>query len=154
MAKPKITVSKLPALEPGCDWHDKPIAWIVNGPENEFQKFSTKAWALEYAKILGISMKLALGLREFKLTNFESAKFSNSGDHLRYITSEGKNVFVARFKHRGPITRAKLKKVLIKHYTVEEYLLRMVTEAPLKILQNDGLLVFKEGRLYLEGKML
>lgn len=73
--------------------------------------------------------------------------------------------FVARFKHRGPVTKAKFLKTLIKHYSVEEYFSRLGGtynphgEAPLQILKNDGILVFEKdelGRGYfiLDGKVL
>lgn len=70
--------------------------------------------------------------------------------------------FVARFKHRGPVTKGRFIKMLIKHYTVEEYFARLggaynpQGEAPLQILMNDGILVFdSENRKFiLDGKVL
>jgi hypothetical protein len=46
-----ITIEKLERPEHGGDWHDKPIRWIVKGPSDEAQKFSTKKDATLYAKI-------------------------------------------------------------------------------------------------------
>ena len=73
--------------------------------------------------------------------------------------------FVARFKHCGPVTKAKFIKMLIKHYTVEDYFARLGGaynpngEAPLQILMNDEILIFKKdelGRSYfvLDGKVI
>lgn len=96
----------------------------------------------------------------FAKTNFESG----NGGYLHYNTGTERK-FVARFKHRGPVTKAKFIKTLIKHYTVEEYFARLggaynaQSEAPLQILMNDEILVFDRdelGRGYfiLDGKQI
>ena len=84
------------------------------------------------------------------MTKFESANFEYHGGYLHYNVG-GERKFVARFKHRGPVTKAKFVKMLIKHYTVEEYFARLggaynaQGEAPLQILMNDNILVFNSG---------
>ena len=88
-------------------------------------------------------------------TKFVKENFTFDGMYLKY---DGR--FVARFKHRGPVTKAKFLKTLIKNYEVEQYFARLPNEAPLQILMNDGILVFHYGengaRNYftLEGKVL
>ena len=47
---PKVVVEKLPHILHDGDWHDKPLKWTTKGPNKEFQNFSTKKNALEYAK--------------------------------------------------------------------------------------------------------
>ena len=96
----------------------------------------------------------------FTKTNFESG----NGGYIHYNTGTERK-FVARFKHRGPVTKAKFQAALIKHYSVEEYFSRLggaynaQGEAPLQILMNDEILVFDKddlGRGYfiLDGKEL
>ena len=66
------------------------------------------------------------------MTKFAKALFVTSGDYVHY---EGK--FVARFKHRGPITKAKFLKELIANHTVESYFAEMQKgNAPLVILRD------------------
>ena len=99
------------------------------------------------------------------MTAFAKSNFEYHGGYLHYTTDAGERKFVARFKHRGPVTKAKFLKTLVKHYSVEEYFSRLggaynpQGEAPLQILKNDGLLTFhynENGRsfLMLEGKVL
>lgn len=100
------------------------------------------------------------------MTKFVKTNFEYHGGYLHYITDAGERKFVARFKHRGPVTKAKFQAMLVKHYSVEEYFNRLAGaynvhgEAPLQILQNDGLLTFhygeNGGRNYfmLDGKVL
>ena len=96
----------------------------------------------------------------FAKTNFESG----NGGYIHYNTGTERK-FVARFKHRGPVTKAKFIKTLIKHYTVEEYFARLggaynaQGEAPLQILMNDEILVFDRddrgrGFFILDGKQI
>ena len=103
------------------------------------------------------------------MTKFTKETLSYHGGYLHYQPHadsyyEGRK-FVARFKHRGPVTKAKFVKALIKHYTVEEYFARLggsanaQGEAPLQILMNDGILVFHAdekfgGYFVLDGKEL
>lgn len=94
------------------------------------------------------------------MTAFAKTNFEYHGGYLHYNTGTERK-FVARFKHRGPVTKAKFVKTLIKHYTVEQYFgkLEILKEAPLQILKNDGFLTFhynENGRsfLMLEGKVL
>jgi len=84
---------------------------------------------------------------------FDKALFAASGDYLFYGADRR---FVARFKHRGPVTKARLIRVLCKHYTPEAYFARLADRAPLQILMDDGILVFDhvKHRMILEGKVL
>lgn len=66
------------------------------------------------------------------MAKFDKTKFVTSGDYVHY---EGK--FVARFKHKGPITKAKFLKELILNHTVEGYFAEMAKDkAPLAILRD------------------
>jgi len=84
---------------------------------------------------------------------FDKALFATSGDLLLY---GAERKFVARFKHRGPVTRAKFVKTLIKHYSPETYFPRLKDRAPLQILMDDGILVFdrEAWKFTLDGKVL
>jgi len=103
------------------------------------------------------------------MTAFTKQNLVVSGDYVFYQPPADDSCqdlrFVARFKHRGPVTKAKFIKTLIKHYTVEEYFARLggaynaQGEAPLQILMNDEILVFDKddlGRAFftLDGKVL
>lgn len=87
------------------------------------------------------------------MTKFEKANFEYHGGYLHYNTDAGERKFVARFKHRGPVTKAKFQATLIKHYTVEDYFARLGGAynaqglAPLQILMNDEILVFERDDL-------
>ena len=98
------------------------------------------------------------------MTAFVKTGFEYNGDYLHYNTGT-ERMFVARFKHRGPVTKAKFQSMLIKHYSVEEYFSRLggaynaQGEAPMQILMNDGILVFDRddlgrGFFTLDGKVL
>ena len=95
------------------------------------------------------------------MTAFAKTNFEYHGGYLHYNTGTERK-FVARFKHRGPVTKAKFQSMLIKHYSVEDYFARLggaynpQGEAPLQILMNDGILVFdSEARKFiLDGKVL
>lgn len=95
------------------------------------------------------------------MTAFAKTNFEYHGGYLHYNTGTERK-FVARFKHRGPVTKAKFQAMLIKHYSVEDYFARLggaynpQGEAPLQILMNDGILVFdSEARKFiLDGKVL
>jgi hypothetical protein len=66
------------------------------------------------------------------MTKFVKSLFETSGEYVRY---EGK--FVARFKHKGPFTKAKFLKELIANHTVESYFAEMSKDkAPLAILRD------------------
>ena len=66
------------------------------------------------------------------MTKFVKANFTQSGEYVNY---EGK--FVARFKHRGPFTKAKFLKELMANHTVEGYFAEMdAGKAPLAILRE------------------
>lgn len=69
--------------------------------------------------------------------------------------------FIARFKHRGPVTKGKFLKSLMKNYTVEDYFTKMEAgRAPTQILMDDGFLTFHYGEngasnyFVLDGKVL
>jgi hypothetical protein len=85
---------------------------------------------------------------------FDKSKFIYDNGWLFYGAVERK--FVARFKYRGPVTAAKLKAVLVKYYTTDEYFSRMAThtETPLGILMKDGWLKHENGKVILDGKVL
>ena len=98
------------------------------------------------------------------MTAFAKTNFEYHGGYLHYNTGTERK-FVARFKHRGPVTKAKFQSMLIKHYSVEEYFSRLGGaynahgEAPMQILMNDGILVFDRddlgrGFFTLDGKVL
>ncbi len=66
------------------------------------------------------------------MTKFDKTKFETSGEYVHY---EGK--FVARFKHKGPFTKAKFLKELIANHSVESYFVEMSNgKAPLAILRD------------------
>lgn len=99
------------------------------------------------------------------MTKFEKSNFEYHGGYLHYVTEACERKFVARFKHHGPVTKAKFLKMLIKYYSVEQYFSRLggaynaQGETPLGIFKNDGILVFEKddlGRGYfiLDGKVI
>jgi hypothetical protein len=104
--------------------------------------------------------------KELIMTAFTKQNLVISGDYVFYQPHADSfwndRKFVARFKHRGPVTKAKFIKTLINRYSVEEYFNRLAGaynaqgEAPLQILMNDGILVFdNENRKFvLDGKVL
>jgi hypothetical protein len=102
---------------------------------------------------------------EMYMTAFTKQNLVVSGDYVFYQPEadwRASRKFVARFKHRGPVTKAKFIKTLINNYSVEEYFNRLAGaynpkgEAPLQILMNDNILVFdSEARKFtLQGKVL
>ena len=104
--------------------------------------------------------------KELIMIAFTKQNLVISGDYVFYQPHADNywedRKFVARFKHRGPVTKAKFIKTLINRYSVEEYFNRLAGaynaqgEAPLQILMNDGILVFdNENRKFiLDGKVL
>jgi len=96
------------------------------------------------------------------MTQFDKSKFTYYGGYLEYTgTYEGqptwdqvvpnchpsrvgmpKELFIARFKYKGPITKAKFVKELCKSFTVEEYVEARkqdgINGSPLKILENKN----------------
>ena len=95
------------------------------------------------------------------MTAFTNQNLSYHGGYLHYQPHadsyyEGRK-FVARFKHRGPVTKAKFVAALKKYYTVEQYFAKAdAGRAPLQILMDDGFLVYdSEARKFiLDGKVL
>jgi hypothetical protein len=90
-----------------------------------------------------------------KMTKFDKTMFNYSGGYLMYTGDyEGrpvyennpayhpsrigtaKDLFIARFKHRGPVSKAEFLKELLKNYTVEEYVAAMEKSSPLTILKD------------------
>lgn len=70
------------------------------------------------------------------MTKFVKADFITSGDYVFYGKHDMSN-FVARFKHRGPFTKAKFLKELIANHTVEGYFAELKSgKAPLAILRD------------------
>lgn len=85
---------------------------------------------------------------------FERNKFKTYHNTLFYDLN-GQLITVAQFKSsRAPVTKAKFMKVLVKNYTVEDYLNKLQTAAPLRILMNDGLLVHTDGKIILDGTVI
>jgi len=75
-------------------------------------------------------------------TRFDKKLFSYHGGFLSYgseANGQRKKV-VARFKHKGPFTKAKFLKELIANHTVEEYFASMEIGriAPLAILKRKN----------------
>ena len=83
------------------------------------------------------------------MTTFIKSGFETKGENLFYG-----NLWIARFKRNGPVTKSMLKEVLCKRYTVEGYTSRLAESAPLEILRQDGFLVFENGTMKLEGKVI
>ena len=96
-------------------------------------------------------------------TDWNKDNFNFHGGYLGYMLN-GHNEFIARFKYSGMlVTMGMFKKMLVKHYTPEEYLARLNAkherwqdrEAPLQILQNDGHITYgNDGNdyvVYLDG---
>lgn len=89
------------------------------------------------------------------MTTFTKQNLVTVGDSVFYTAGNDRK-FVARFKHRGPVTKAKFLKTLMKHYTPADYFAKMEAgAAPLRVLMNDGLLVFGDNRKFiLDGKVI
>lgn len=89
------------------------------------------------------------------MTKFAKTSFEYHGGYLHYNTGTERK-FVARFKHRGPVTKAKFLSALIKHYTPADYFAKMEAgAAPLRVLMNDGILVHGDnGKFILDGKVI
>ena len=68
---------------------------------------------------------------------FIKENFSYSGGYLTYTDSDDRH-FIARFKYVPKSSAMKFKNFLIKHFSKEEYLKRVKTEAPLTILESKG----------------
>lgn len=100
--------------------------------------------------------------RKIEMTAFVKSNFEYHGGYLHYTTEAGERKFVARFKHRGPVTKAKFQAALIKHYSVETYFARLAGpynpygEVPFQIMMNDGILLrdMDTRKLILDGKAL
>lgn len=74
------------------------------------------------------------------MTKFIKSEFITSGEYVFYGPNRK---FVARFKHRGPFTKAKFLKELIANHTVESYFAELDAvdpygnrKAPLAILRD------------------
>jgi hypothetical protein len=68
---------------------------------------------------------------------FERSGFEYHGGYLHY-----KGAFVARFKYKGFMKKPMMVKLLLKHYTVEEWFQKSVKMAPFEILRADGLVQY------------
>ena len=68
---------------------------------------------------------------------FIKENFSYSGGYLTYTDGDDRH-FIARFKYVPKSSAMKFKNFLIKHFSKEEYLKRVKTEAPLTILESKG----------------
>ena len=74
-------------------------------------------------------------------TRFDKKLFSYHGGFLTYGSEENgqRKKFVARFKHKGPFTKAKFLKELIANHTVEDYFMALEQrKAPLEILRDKN----------------
>jgi|LakMenEpi03Aug12_release.lakeMendotaPanAssembly.Ray.scaffolds.fasta_scaffold1514682_1 hypothetical protein len=80
-------------------------------------------------------------------TPFTSEMFYKSGVYLFLEDPCGRwpfGTFLARFKHRGPVTMAEFKKELIRNHTVEDYLMALENpdyskrRAPFQILSDKN----------------
>jgi hypothetical protein len=69
------------------------------------------------------------------MTKFNKSELNFDGMYLTYGVDRK---FVARFKHRGPFTKAKFIKELVANHTVESYFLALVDKAPLAILRDTN----------------
>lgn len=76
-------------------------------------------------------------------THFTKDNLRKSGMYLMYhspMVLGQQPRFVARFKHKGPVTLSKFKNELIKNHTVENYFGALETQckAPLVILRDNN----------------
>jgi hypothetical protein len=71
-------------------------------------------------------------------TPFTSKMFKKEGIYLYLNNPSFGAGFLARFKHRGPVTMGAFKKELISNWAVEDYLHQLYVErkAPLEILRE------------------
>jgi hypothetical protein len=68
------------------------------------------------------------------MTQFNKSDFNYYDGYLTY-----KGTFIARFKYRGPITKAKFIKELVKNHTVESYVQAYFSgKAPVTILKDKN----------------
>jgi hypothetical protein len=92
------------------------------------------------------------------MTQFNKTDFSFHGGYLMYTgnyegrpvyedkpgvhptrVGTGKDLFIARFKYKGPITKAKFLKELIKNHTVEDYAAAILFgAAPFTVLKEKN----------------
>lgn len=72
-------------------------------------------------------------------TPFNKHQFVKSGEYL-HLSQYFQSAFLARFKHRGPVTMNQFKKELMANWTVEDYLhqLNVEKKAPLAILRDKN----------------
>ena len=71
---------------------------------------------------------------EMNMTNFVKALINKEGE---YVTYGSDRKFIARFKHKGPFTKAKFLKELVENHTVESYFAaKKAGKAPLEILRD------------------
>ena len=73
-----------------------------------------------------------------KASSFITEQFRKEGMYLLYGPNKQ---FVARFKHKGPVSMAKFQKELIANHSVEDYFFDLNTarKAPLEILKEKNL---------------
>ena len=70
------------------------------------------------------------------MTKFNKDLINKEGE---YVTYGADRKFIARFKHRGPFTKAKFLKELIANQTVEGYFAALAEgKTPLAILRDDN----------------
>jgi hypothetical protein len=61
-------IEKLETPEHDGDWHDKPLRWIVLGPGDEAQKFSSKIDAALWARIRRSSASFSEAISRYVAT--------------------------------------------------------------------------------------
>jgi hypothetical protein len=72
-------------------------------------------------------------------TRFDRKLFSYHGGYLYYPRGDKQHAFIARFKHKGPFTKAVFMKELIANHTVESYFMAIdQRKAPLAILRDKN----------------
>jgi hypothetical protein len=76
---------------------------------------------------------------EENVMKFDRSQFNYHGGYLTYGSDRK---FVARFKHRGPVTKSDYVRLLTKYYTQDNYFNRMPDRAPMQILMDDGYVTF------------
>jgi hypothetical protein len=63
-----IRIEKLLRTEHDGDWHDAPLRWIVLGPADEAQKFSTRDQARLYARIRRSTTEQAIAINQYVIS--------------------------------------------------------------------------------------
>lgn len=74
--------------------------------------------------------------RKHDMSKFNKSLINKDGE---YVTYGADRKFIARFKHKGPFTKAKFIKELIANHSVEGYFAEMEAgKAPIAILRDTN----------------